>query len=77
MQLDTLVRMGRQTARNNAVLPHEEAVARIAGHLKAFWTPAMLEEIQAYAMTEPADLDPLLTDALRTLRARSRRGSPN
>lgn len=68
MQLDTLVRMGQQIARNNAALPHAEAVARIAGHLKAFWTPAMLDEMQAYAVTGPSGLDPLLADALSALR---------
>lgn len=68
MQLDTLVRMGQQIARNNSALPHEKAVARIAGHLKSFWTPAMIAEIQAFADAQPAALDPLLTEALGALR---------
>lgn len=67
MQLDTLVRMGQQIATNFAVLPHARAVARIAGHLTSFWTPAMITEIRAFAAAHPADLDPLLVDALRTL----------
>lgn len=67
MQLDTLVRMGQQIAVNNAALPHDRAVARIAGHLTSFWTPAMIAEIQAYAATGPDDLDPLLLDALSSL----------
>ena len=67
MQLDTLVRMGQQIAVNNAALPHDRAVARIAGHLTSFWTPVMIAEIRSYAATQPSDLDPLLIDALRTL----------
>ena len=69
MQIDTLIRMGHEIARNNAALPHEEAVARIAGHLRSFWTPAMLAEILAYAATRPDGLDPLLADALTELAA--------
>ena len=67
MQLDTLIRMGQQIAVNNAALPHDRAVARIAGHLKSFWTPAMIAEIQAFAAAHPSDLDPLLADALSAL----------
>ena len=67
MQLDTLIRMGQQIAVNNAALPHDRAVARIAGHLKSFWTPAMITEIQAFAATHSGDLDPLLVDALSAL----------
>ena len=67
MQLDTLIRMAQQIAVNNAALPHDRAVARIAGHLKSFWTPAMITEIQAFAAAHSADLDPLLVDALSAL----------
>ena len=67
MRLDTLIRMGQQIAVNNAALPHDRAVARIAGHLKSFWTPAMIIEIQAFAAAHPSDLDPLLADALSAL----------
>ena len=68
MQLDTLVRMGQQIARNNSALPHDQAVTRIAGHLKSFWTPVMIADIQAFADAQPAALDPLLIDALGALR---------
>lgn len=59
--------MSRQIAVNNAALPREQAVARIAGHLRSFWTPSMIADIQAYAATGPEDLDPLLRDALAEL----------
>jgi formate dehydrogenase subunit delta len=67
VQLDTLIRMGQQIAVNNAALPHDRAVARIAGHLTSFWTPAMIAEIRAFAAAHPSDLDPLLADALSAL----------
>lgn len=67
MHIDNLTRMGREIARNNAALPHEQAVARIAGHLKSFWTPAMITELEAFAAVRPGELDPLLLEALGTL----------
>ena len=68
MQIDTLIRMGHEIARNNAALPHEEAVARIAGHLRSFWTPAMIAQLESFATGEPTKLDPLLCEALAALR---------
>ena len=68
MEIGTLVRMGHEIARNNAALPHAQAVARVAGHLKSFWTPVMIADIQAFADAQPAALDPLLVDALGALR---------
>ncbi len=73
MHIETLTRMGREIARNNAALPHEQAVARIAGHLRSFWTPAMITELEAFAATDPAELDPLLLDAVRALAGASGR----
>ena len=59
--------MAQQIARNHAALPHAQAVARVAGHLKSFWTVAMITQLQQYADSEPTRLDPLLLEALRTL----------
>ena len=67
VQIENLLRMGRQIARNNAALPPERAAAKIAGHLTSFWTPAMIAELQAFAALNPADLDPNLLAALRRL----------
>ena len=64
MQIDTLIRMGGEIARNNAALPHEEAVARIAGHLRAFWTPSMIRQLEQFAAAHPDEIDPLLAAAL-------------
>ncbi len=66
MQIDTLIRMGGEIARNNAALPHDQAVDRIAGHLKSFWTVAMISQLEQYARIDPGALDPLLLEALRS-----------
>ena len=71
MQIETLTRMGREIVRNNAALGHEEAVARVARHLRSFWTPAMIAEIESYAAAEPDKLDPVLAAALRQLASSS------
>ena len=67
MPIETLIRMGQQIARNNAALPLQRAADRIAGHLKSFWTPGMIAELEAYAAAKPEDLDPHLITALRQL----------
>ncbi|MGI9126014.1 MAG: formate dehydrogenase subunit delta [Mycobacterium sp.] len=67
MKIQTLTRMGREIARNYAALPHDQAVSGIAGHLRSFWTPAMIAEIEAFAATDPGAVDPLLLEAIREL----------
>ena len=67
MQIETLTRMGREIVRNNAALGHEEAVARVARHLRSFWTPAMIAEIESYAAANPGELDATLMAALEQL----------
>lgn len=59
--------MGQQIARNNSALPRDEAVTKIAAHLRAFWTPAMIAELSTYAAGHRDRLDPLLADALIVL----------
>ena len=67
MPIETLIRMGQQIARNNAALPPQRAADRIARHLKTFWTPAMIAELEAYAAVSPGELDPSLMAALSQL----------
>ena len=57
MQIEVLVRMAQQIARNNAALGPDRAAAKIAGHLQSFWTPAMIDELRAFAADGPGDLD--------------------
>ncbi len=72
MRIETLTRMGQQIARNNQALPPDQAAARIAGHLRSFWTPAMIRELEAYAAFSPEPLDPNLLAALDLLGAEGR-----
>ncbi len=72
MRIETLTRMGQQIARNNQALPPDQAAARIAGHLRSFWTPAMIRELEAYAAFSPETLDPNLLAALDLLGAEAR-----
>jgi len=72
VRIETLTRMGQQIARNNQALPPDQAAARIAGHLRSFWTPAMIREIEAYAAFSPETLDPNLLAALDLLGAEAR-----
>ena len=69
MLIETLIRMGHDITRNNAALPPDRAADRIAGHLNAFWTRAMIAELQAFASTDSGRLEPSLVAALRQLAA--------
>lgn len=48
MEAAKLVKMANQIAENQRLLPHEEAVAATAAHLRAFWAPSMRRELQAH-----------------------------
>ena len=67
MHVETLVRMSQQIATNNRALPPDEAVAKVAGHLRSFWTPAMCRELAAYAAFNASELDPTVLAALDLL----------
>ncbi|NBQ42075.1 MAG: formate dehydrogenase [Mycobacteriaceae bacterium] len=67
MQIEVLVRMAQQIARNNAALGPDRAAAKIAGHLQSFWTPAMIDELLAFAALNPGELDPNVRTALSRL----------
>ena len=71
MRIETLTRMAQQIARNNRALPHDEAAQKVAGHFHAFWTPAMLRELEAFAAFSPQELDPIVVSALDILRERN------
>ncbi|MEJ6536870.1 MAG: formate dehydrogenase subunit delta [Mycobacterium sp.] len=67
MPIETLIRMGQQIARNNAALPVPRAADRIARHLKSFWTPGMIAELEVYAAANPEELDATLLAAIGQL----------
>jgi hypothetical protein len=67
VRIETLTRMSGQIAANCVGLSDEQAAARIAEHLRSFWTPAMIAELRDYDVDHPGDLDPRVTNALHAL----------
>ena len=61
--LDKLTMMANQIAQFFRSYPHDEAVAGIASHIEAFWTPKMRKTFQD-GMGDVIDLDPLVLEAL-------------
>ena len=61
--IDKLVMMGNQIAQFFKSYPHDEAVAGIASHIEAFWTPKMIATLKD-GMDEAGAIDPLLVEAL-------------
>jgi formate dehydrogenase subunit delta len=62
-QVDKLVMMANQIALFFKSYPREEAIAGIASHIEAFWTPKMRESLTAERMNLPK-LDPLVVEAM-------------
>ena len=65
MAAEKLAAMAMQIADFFRPYPRDEAVAGIAEHIVAFWTPAMLAELRAHAESGASGLDPLVREALR------------
>lgn len=61
------VRLGNDIARQFAHLPHEEATAAIARHLRTFWNPRMREALRSAVAVGDDDIDPVLRDAIARL----------
>ena len=61
-EIDKLTMMANQIAQFFKSYPHDEAVAGIASHIEAFWTPRMIGVLRAKA-PEVAHLDPLVLEA--------------
>jgi formate dehydrogenase subunit delta len=63
-----LVYMANQIGKAFAALPHEQAVAEIATHLKSFWEKRMLARIFNYMDAGGAGIDDLPKLSLQNLR---------
>jgi formate dehydrogenase subunit delta len=61
-EIDSLVKMANQIARNFAF--HEDAVDRIADHLKRFWAPSMREKLSNHVAEGGKDVLPEVAAAL-------------
>ena len=62
-QIDKLTMMANQIAQFFKSYPHDEAVAGIAHHIEAFWTPKMREVFKDGAH-EASNVDPLVLEAV-------------
>jgi formate dehydrogenase subunit delta len=62
-----LVRMANQISRQFGYLSDEEAAAKVAYHLHAFWEPRMIAGLEAHAAAQPGDFDPIVLAATRIL----------
>ena len=62
-----LVRMANQIARQFTYLPDDQAAAKVAYHLHAFWEPRMIAGLEAHAASTPDDFDPVVLEATRIL----------
>ena len=66
--IQKLVRMANQIATFFATQPGETQAAEVAGHLKAFWEPRMLQALYAHVDAGGAGLSPLVLRAVERLR---------
>jgi formate dehydrogenase subunit delta len=67
--IQKLVRMANQIATFFATQPGETQAAEVAGHLKAFWEPRMLQALYAHVDAGGEGLTPLALKAVERLRA--------
>jgi formate dehydrogenase subunit delta len=66
---DKLVMMANQIAAFFASQPGDGQAAEVAGHLKAFWEPRMLQALYAHVDAGGAGLSPLTIEAVGRLRS--------
>jgi formate dehydrogenase subunit delta len=71
--LERLVYMANQIARNFEAIGHDAAAAATADHIASFWDPRMKSQIFALIDAGEADLSPAARAALTSLR---RDGAP-
>lgn len=67
MPVATQVRMANDIAAQFRHLPHDAAVAGIAGHLRSFWDPRMRAQLVAHVASGGEGLDDLVLEAARRL----------
>ncbi len=64
-----LVSMANQIASFFATQPGDTQAAEVAGHLKAFWEPRMLQALYAHVDAGGEGLSPLVLKGVERLRA--------
>ncbi|MDG5497015.1 formate dehydrogenase subunit delta [Niveispirillum sp. BGYR6] len=68
MSPDKLVSMANQIGKFFATQPGDQAAAGIADHIRSFWDPRMRQTILAHLDAGGQGLDPLVRQALESLR---------
>ena len=63
-----LVRMANQIGAFYAAMPDREATVGAVSHLRAFWTPKMIDELLAFTAQGDAGLNPTTAHAVEALR---------
>lgn len=71
MKPTDIERMANQIAGFFSAYPDEEAVPAIADHFAKFWEPRMRSDLAALAAREDHHLNPLVIEAVRSLRSAS------
>lgn len=64
-EVSQLVKMANQIADNFSF--HEDAVERLADHLKRFWAPSMRKTLNSYFKDGGGGLKPVVCEAIRRL----------
>jgi formate dehydrogenase subunit delta len=65
---EKLARMANQIGDFYAAMPDEEATAKAAAHLRAYWTPKMIRELVNFFDEGHARLNPTAAHAVEALR---------
>lgn len=67
-KIDKLARMANQIGEFFQPMSDDVATAGVATHIRKFWTPKMIRELQDHAAQGAGDLLPRVVKALDTLR---------
>ena len=62
---ETLIRMANQIAAYFKPYSHDQGVAEVQAHIKAYWTPKMRYEINERAARDPSGIEPLVLEAVK------------
>jgi formate dehydrogenase subunit delta len=68
MSPDKMIHMANQIATFFATQPGDHQAEAVAKHLKSFWDPRMLSQLDAHVAAGGAGLSPLALAAARSLR---------
>ena len=63
-----MVHMANQIALNLSAYPREEAIAKVATHLRMFWEPRMRKQLHEYVVKGGADLHEFVLEAEKRLK---------